>query len=108
MDRDALNARIEKRAREMFENGIVEEAVRIFGKGVPSETAAGAIGYAEALAFAQGGLSLEEAVARVATRTRQLAKRQRTWFRHQFSALTVEVEPTDTAESIADRIEAMA
>jgi len=108
MDRDALAARIEMRARQMFAQGIVEEATRIFGAGAASETAAGAIGYAEALAYARGALSLEEAIARVAARTRQLAKRQRTWFRHQLQAEEVPVAPEETAESVAKRILAVA
>jgi len=104
MDRDALAARIELRARRMFEEGIVEEAARIFGAGSPSETALGAIGYAEALAFSRGEMSLEQAIERVAARTRQLAKRQRTWFRHQLDALEINVSPNETAASIADRL----
>ncbi|MBP5542605.1 MAG: tRNA (adenosine(37)-N6)-dimethylallyltransferase MiaA [Kiritimatiellae bacterium] len=107
MDRDALAARIERRARKMFDEGIVEEAVRIFGDGAPSETAAGAIGYAEALSFARGELTLEEAIERVSARTRQLAKRQRTWFRHQFEAVEVAVSPDDTPEAVATRIVAL-
>lgn len=107
MDRDALASRIEARAIAMFDNGIVEEALAIFGGGDASETASGAIGYAEALAFARGELSREEALARVAARTRQLAKRQRTWFRHQFDATPIPVAVGDTAESVAGRIAAL-
>lgn len=104
MDRDVLAARIEARARKMFEEGIVEEARRIFGDGNASETAAGAIGYAEALAFARGEIPLEAAIERTSARTRQLAKRQRTWFRHQLAATPVPVAPSDTPEAIAARL----
>lgn len=104
MDRDVLAARIEARARKMFDDGIVEEARRIFGDGNASETAAGAIGYAEALAFARGEMTLEAAIERTAARTRQLAKRQRTWFRHQLAATPVPVAPSDTPEAIAARL----
>jgi tRNA dimethylallyltransferase len=38
-------------------------------------------GYLEAMALLAGQLSLEEAIARTARRTRQYAKRQLTWFR---------------------------
>ena len=82
----------------------MEEARRIFGDGAPSDTASGAIGYAEALAFARGEVSEEEAIARVCARTRQLAKRQRTWFRHQLAAVEVKVSPGDTPQEIASRI----
>ena len=41
------------------------------------------IGYAEAMAVLDGRMTREEAATRIALRTRHLAKRQRTWFRHQ-------------------------
>lgn len=104
MDRDALAERIAARARKMFDDGIVEEALRIFGDGKASETAAGAIGYAEALAFARGEITREEAIGRTAARTRQLAKRQRTWFRHQLAAVPVGIAPSDTPATIAARL----
>ena len=44
-------------------------------------TAAQAIGYTEALACLRGECSEAEAVERTASRTRQLAKRQMTWFK---------------------------
>ena len=44
-------------------------------------TAAQAAGYSEALACLRGELTEAEAITRTARRTRQLAKRQRTWLR---------------------------
>lgn len=105
MDRDALAERIARRAAKMFDDGIVEEAVEIFGGGIASETASGAIGYAEALACARGEITRTAAVERVAARTRQLAKRQRTWFRHQLKGTVhIAVSPDDTPGAIATRI----
>ena len=61
--------------------------------GVPAFTATSgiiealrAVGYDEALALQRGTLSREAAIERTSLRTRQLAKRQRTWFRHQVPA----------------------
>jgi tRNA dimethylallyltransferase len=41
------------------------------------------MGTQEALAVANGTLDVESAIAAVITRTRQYARRQRTWFRRE-------------------------
>lgn len=82
---DVLNARIERRARAMFEGGLLDEVRALCERfpGFERSTAGAGIGYAEALAALRGEISVEEAVARTALRTRRLAKKQRTWWRHQ-------------------------
>ena len=65
----------------MFESGIIEEteaAEKHYGIGA---TAAQAAGYKESLAFIRGEITKQEAISKTKQRTRQLAKRQRTWFR---------------------------
>ena len=80
-----LNARIERRARAMFEGGLLDEVRALCERfpGFERSTAGAGIGYAEALAALRGEISVDEAVARTALRTRRLAKKQRTWWRHQ-------------------------
>ncbi len=99
-----LAARIEVRARAMWDSGLLDE-VRGLVRAGKSEAlrALRAIGYDEALAVLEGTLDPEAAVARMALRTRQLAKRQRTWFRHQLPAEAVVFEPED-AEPLAGRL----
>ena len=46
-----------------------------------SRTARAAIGYKEVLEALEGRISLEAALSRAVDRTRQLARRQRMWFR---------------------------
>ena len=108
MPRDALAERIRLRVRAMFAGGLVEEAVRLFGLnpsgGEVGPTASGAIGYAEALAYARGELTRDEAEERIAARTRQLAKRQLTWFRHQLQVEWVAVGPRDDAAMLAAKL----
>ncbi len=86
-----LRERIASRTRTMFDQGLVEEATRLVeaGRG-PALRALRAIGYDEALALAAGALTREEAERRVDRRTAQLAKRQRTWFRHQVRAIRLD------------------
>ena len=68
----------------MFRHGLLDEARRLRAKGyhrtLPALTS---VGYAEALAHLDGNMTLPEAIERTTIRTRQYARRQRTWFRHQ-------------------------
>ena len=103
---EELNARIERRARAMFEGGLLDEvrALRERFPGFERSTAGAGIGYAEALAALRGEISVEEAVARTALRTRRLAKKQRTWWRHQARVEWVcgPADETDVARAARD------
>ena len=81
---EILAKRIAQRTEQMFKSGLLDEARRLRDRGydrtLPALTG---VGYAEALAHLDGQLSLPEAIQRTTIRTRQYARRQRTWFRHQ-------------------------
>lgn len=100
-----LRARIWFRAREMVENGLIEEARRLRAEypGL-SATARHAIGYAEAYSVLDGQLSEEEAIQAIARRTWRLARRQMTWFRHQLPATWIDIHPEESPEAVADRV----
>ncbi len=105
MDPAALAERIRTRALRMFENGLVEEAAQLREHWPElSRTALQAIGYAEAFQVLDGTLGREEALERVVTRTRQLAKRQMTWFRHQARVEWINVDAGDDVETVARRV----
>lgn len=79
---EVLNRRIDERARWLFANGLVEEVRGLLAAGHdPRQAPLTSHGYGEAARYLAGEWSLEEAVAVTARRTRQYAKRQRTWFR---------------------------
>lgn len=85
--RDRLRAAIGHRFEAMLGLGALEEAVAFAAvPGALAGTAGKAIGVAELIAHADGSLTLAEAARRAVTRTRQYAKRQDTWFRHQLDA----------------------
>jgi tRNA dimethylallyltransferase len=79
-----LAARIEQRARSMFSSrAIIDEAVAL-SRILPADHALlQTIGTAEALAVARGASDIDAAIAQTATRTRQYARRQRTWFKKE-------------------------
>ena len=105
LPREQLHRRIARRVETMFRQGLVDE-VRALRQTCPvwSPTAAQAIGYAEACALLDGTLTAPEANERIIVRTRQLAKRQETWFRHQAHAVWLEIDADDPPAQIARRV----
>jgi tRNA dimethylallyltransferase len=105
LPRARLHARIERRVAAMFRQGLVEE-VRALRHAYPvwSATALQAIGYAEVCALLDGTLSKEAASEKIVIRTRQLAKRQETWFRHQTQTVWLDIDETDPPERVAQRV----
>jgi len=101
MDPGMLAKRIEARVRSMYEHGLLDEASALRERWTLSKTALQAIGYAEAFSVLDGKLSVGEAMYLTATRTRQLAKRQMTWFRRQANVEWVMVERGMNAEEVA-------
>ncbi len=81
--KEELELRIKKRLEDMLEKGVLEEVSRILALS-PSTTAMKAIGLREFGSYLRGECSLDKAKELVLIHTRQYAKRQRTWFRHQF------------------------
>jgi tRNA dimethylallyltransferase len=87
LDTAELDRRIAARTRGMFEHGLIEETRALSERGLePKLRKLRAVGYDEALDLLAGRITREEAESRTRLRTRQLAKRQRTWFRHQIEA----------------------
>jgi tRNA dimethylallyltransferase len=80
-----LAGNIETRTRGMFRAGWQDE-VRELLRTVPADAPAwNASGYSTIRAMEQGQLTMDAAEERVIIETRQYAKRQRTWFRHQLA-----------------------
>ncbi len=104
--RDILVKRIEKRVYQMYAAGLLAETQELMARyGMLSGTAAGAIGYAEAISCQQGLLSQAAAIQLTIQRTRQLAKRQMTWFRHQLTVSWIAMMGEDV-ESVVARVAA--
>ena len=82
--REDLWRRIDRRVDQMMEQGLAEEVAGLLRQGLsPGCTAMQAIGYKEIAAALGGEVPLEQAVEEVKLRSRQYAKRQRTWFRRE-------------------------
>lgn len=86
---EALASRIEQRADAMLDGGWLDE-VRRLSKTVPADAAAWkASGYSALREHVEGKADLSTTRERIIIETRQYAKRQRTWFRHQLPASAV-------------------
>ena len=78
-----LRQRIQQRTEKLYREGLVEETRHLserYGADLPLLQT---IGYGEALQVIAGSLTTAKAVQITSQRTRQFAKRQRTWFRRQ-------------------------
>ena len=86
--RDVLYDRINARVRHMVaKEGLVEEVRGLLEAGYsPDAPGMTGAGYREIVAYLQGLLSLEEAVAEIQKSHRRYARRQITWYRHQLPA----------------------
>ena len=74
--------RIEERTAKMFAAGMLEETHSLLECGLrEAPTASKATGYREAIAVLDGVLAPLQVQAQVAVATRQLARKQRTWFK---------------------------
>ena len=82
-DRNKLYENINKRVDQMFDNGLLEEVKSLQKSYKLSRTARAAIGYKEILDALENNTSLDDARELIKQRTRNYAKRQVTYFKHQ-------------------------
>ncbi|MCA9555202.1 MAG: tRNA (adenosine(37)-N6)-dimethylallyltransferase MiaA [Myxococcales bacterium] len=104
--RDALNARIEARARAMYARGMVEETAAALAKGVPPDAPGLAIiGYRDAVRLLAGEIDRAEAERSTVVATRRYAKRQRNWFNHEPDVhwISPELDPEQVLEHLRAR-----
>jgi len=79
-DKELLNQRITQRTQAMLDP-MAEETRALLNKGFAPDCAGlKSLGYPEIIQWLNGKLNREETLERIIIRTRQYAKRQRTWF----------------------------
>jgi tRNA dimethylallyltransferase len=88
LPRAELRARCNRRFDQMLEQGALDEVRALdaeiaAGRLAPGAPVTQALGFAPLRAALRGEMTLAEAAARAKIDTRQYAKRQDTWFRHQ-------------------------
>lgn len=85
-EKELLNKRIAQRTEQIFD-GMVREAKALLAEGFSPDTPAlKTLGYPQAIAYLNDTLTRVQAVEEVTLKTRQYAKRQRTWFNRYTNA----------------------
>jgi tRNA dimethylallyltransferase len=82
-DRTALYDRINQRAQQMFDTGLIEETQRLLEKYGEDAWPLSSLGYKQAVQFLRGELTREQAIQAAQQAHRNYAKRQMTWFRRE-------------------------
>jgi tRNA dimethylallyltransferase len=82
-ERAALYARINERAAQMFDEGLIEETRGLIAAYGESPRAFDSLGYRQARAVLRGEMPREEAIIAAQQGHRNYAKRQQTWFRRE-------------------------
>lgn len=105
-ERGALHTRIERRYRQMIEDGLIAEVQALHQRpdlhtGLPSMRC---VGYRQLWDYLDGASSLDQATERAIAATRQLAKRQLTWLRAQPQRHIIDCLAHDAASLVVDQI----
>lgn len=100
--RPVLHERIRRRAEEMVQRGVIEETAAMLAEGLPRNAPGlDAIGMREAVQYLQGERDRESVAAAIAQSTRQYAKRQETWFRHQLGGAVLTLDASRGPQAVA-------
>ena len=105
-DRQLVQARIERRFRDMLDAGFVDEVRALYERGdLDSELPAlRAVGYRQVWAFLAGRISYEDMVNQAIVATRRYAKRQMTWFRKDIDITWLDITGRSNTKTIAAEI----
>jgi tRNA dimethylallyltransferase len=103
--RPVLHQRIARRAEEMVRRGVIEEVAAVLSEGhSPDAPGLDGIGIREAVEYLHGSRTRESVAPAITVGSRQYAKRQQTWFRHQLSGPVVTLDATRPPEKLAREI----
>ena len=105
--RPVIHRRIEVRAEEMIRRGLIEEVASVLAEGgVRGSPGLDGVGIREAVEYLCGERTRESVAGAVSIATRQYAKRQETWFRHQLKGPVLALDASRPPEHIAADIAA--
>lgn len=103
-DRENLYQRINKRVDEMFKIGLEKEAKNLYDKKAYYKSVMTPICYKELFEYFDGNITKEEAINLIKKRSRNYAKRQYTWFRHQMNVKWIDVDFNNFDKTIKETL----
>ena len=104
-DRNVLYDKINKRVDEMFNNGLLEEVESLKDSFKDSKALNTGIGYKEFIPYFSKEKSLDEVREDIKKNSRHYAKRQYTFFNHQFNVKWFETDYDDFDKTINEVID---
>jgi len=78
-DRDELYTRINQRVLDMIDEGMIEEALRVYPKRTLNSL--NTVGYKELFEYLDGLTTLDETIFKIQSNTRRYARKQLTWYK---------------------------
>ena len=87
---EELEKRIRQRTKKMLAEGLIEETQSLLGEGLQEWAPLRSVGYKETVQFIKGELNQDQLEEQIVISTRQLAKKQRTWFQRDSEIQWVE------------------
>lgn len=103
LPRAILYERINQRVDQMIDQGLEEEVRDLYQSGLSRKNQSmKAIGYKEWFDYFEGNKTKEEVIEEIKKHSRNYAKRQYTWFNHQFDVHWYEVNLKDFNATIHD------
>lgn len=103
--RPVLHQRIRVRAEQMMRRGLIEEVAAVLSEGHAGDAhGLDGVGIREAVQYLHGKRTRDSVAEAVSTSTRQYAKRQETWFRHQIRGPVLTLDATRPPEALAAAI----
>ncbi len=104
-NRDLLYERINKRVDIMIENGLLDEINSLKDKYMDSRVLNTGIGYKEFYEYLYSNKSLDRVITEIKQDSRRFAKRQYTFFNHQFKTKWFDVNFDNFNETIDDVVD---
>ena len=103
--RPVLHQRIRIRAEEMLKRGVIEEVAAVLADGAPADgPGLDGVGLREPAEYLLGKRTRESVAEAIVIATRQYAKRQETWFRHQLHGQVILLDSVRPPEALAEEI----
>jgi tRNA dimethylallyltransferase len=100
--RAVVHQRIAARSAEMLRRGLIEEVAAVLAEGhLAGAPGLDGVGVREAVEYLHGQRERDSVAEAVTVATRQYAKRQETWFRHQLSGNVWTLDATRPPEQLA-------
>ncbi len=106
-ERTVLHQRIENRFYQMLHHGLIEEVETLYNRKDlnPDMPSMRIVGYRQVWQFLAGDISKQLMIEKAVIATRQLAKRQFTWFRSEADLLWFDTEKIDYQKKIMELLE---